>query len=174
MDAIMAAGAKQSGFVLVQGPPGTGKTHTLFGILNALHLSVSQLSYDNVLPKKGQPFDSKAKLDWLSDPTNPHLLICAPSNAAIDNVLRLVTERGFKDGLGNIYKPTCVRIGSANWNRTSNSALSLEGMVDDLMQQRREWNDQSKAEVDGLKSRLRGLEARSVYWYAVIGSGADG
>lgn len=34
----MAVLAEPFPFTLVQGPPGTGKTHTVWGILNILHL----------------------------------------------------------------------------------------------------------------------------------------
>jgi senataxin len=51
--------------LLIQGPPGTGKTHTITGI-------ISMLIYSNI---------SK-------------VLVCAPSNAAIDEVVTRLYRRG--------------------------------------------------------------------------------
>ena len=55
--------------MLVQGPPGTGKTHTIIGIISML-MSTRLAT-------------SKQKI-----------MICAPSNAAIDNIISRVIERG--------------------------------------------------------------------------------
>lgn len=49
--------------LLIQGPPGTGKTHTLIGIIKYLYLN------------------------W-EEQTLPRILICAPSNGAVDEVAR--------------------------------------------------------------------------------------
>ena len=55
---------RQRGFVLLQGPPGTGKTSTLLGLLSA--------QYD-YLRKVG---DTRK------------IMICAPSNAAVDHIVK--------------------------------------------------------------------------------------
>jgi superfamily I DNA and/or RNA helicase len=55
---------RQRGFVLLQGPPGTGKTSTLMGLLSA--------QYD-YLRKVGD---------------RRKILICAPSNAAVDHIVK--------------------------------------------------------------------------------------
>ena len=58
--------------LFIQGPPGTGKTHTLIGIIKHIYLK------------------------W--DDTNrlPRILICAPSNGAVDEISRrLYSERQF-------------------------------------------------------------------------------
>ena len=39
------------------------------------------------------------------------ILICAPSNAAIDEIIRKISEKGLLDASGNSYVPTLVRIG---------------------------------------------------------------
>jgi len=59
---------------LVTGPPGTGKTSIIVGILSAL------------------VHDEDAKV-----------LVCAPSNAAIDEATRRVVTSGFLDKYGNPY-----------------------------------------------------------------------
>ena len=56
----------ENDILLIQGPPGTGKTHTITGIISML-------------------MSSGAK----------KLLICAPSNAAVDEIVTRVSQRGF-------------------------------------------------------------------------------
>jgi superfamily I DNA and/or RNA helicase len=90
------------GFTLLQGPPGTGKTHTILGILSA---------FINSEPLSGK---------------QPYILVCAPSNAAIDEVATRVISEGLIDGNGNLRKDmNVVRIGSRNQN-----ALALRDKKD--------------------------------------------
>lgn len=42
----------------------------------------------------------------------PRILVCAPSNAAVDNIILKIMEDGFIDGGGQRYNPSIVRIGS--------------------------------------------------------------
>ena len=46
--AAAAGGGEPFPFTLVQGPPGTGKTHTVWGILNILHLVLYQRYYQHM------------------------------------------------------------------------------------------------------------------------------
>ena len=65
---------------LIHGPPGTGKTQTIVGLLDLIHL-----------------VDNK-----------PNILICAPSNGAIDELVFRIMYSGFANC--NL-KPKLVRIG---------------------------------------------------------------
>ena len=68
LDAISKAASITSGIVLLQGPPGTGKTHTIRGILSA------------IIQKE--------------KPNVPHILVCGPSNASVDEIAnRIATEK---------------------------------------------------------------------------------
>ena len=63
---------RESGIVLLQGPPGTGKTTTLMGLIAAQHYYLKNIIRE----------EEKQKI-----------LICAPSNAAVDHITkRLVCE----------------------------------------------------------------------------------
>lgn len=87
-EAVQAALDPLPGFTLIQGPPGTGKTHTLLAILSLLlHKSAA---------KSG-------------------VLVCAPTNAAIDEVVYRVAKSGLIDGDGN-KRTDCklVRLNSQN------------------------------------------------------------
>ena len=64
---------RQSGIVLLQGPPGTGKTTTLMGLLSAEYEYLRNV--------------------FTGDENKRKIMICAPSNAAVDHITkRLVCE----------------------------------------------------------------------------------
>jgi len=58
---------KSNDFLLIQGPPGTGKTHTIKGVISMLHQCM---------------------------PRNKKILVCAPSNAAIDEIVTRIISKG--------------------------------------------------------------------------------
>eukprot|EP00172_Hildenbrandia_rubra_P002981 Plantae.Rhodophyta-Hildenbrandia_rubra.ctg4294.p1 GENE.Plantae.Rhodophyta-Hildenbrandia_rubra.ctg4294~~Plantae.Rhodophyta-Hildenbrandia_rubra.ctg4294.p1 ORF type:complete len:1513 (-),score=241.36 Plantae.Rhodophyta-Hildenbrandia_rubra.ctg4294:10033-13911(-) len=72
---------------------------------------------------------SAADHDTQARPTRPRLLICAPSNAAVDEVVTRIVEGGFIDGQGRRYSPELVRTGYSE--RVSNAArlLTSEGQA---------------------------------------------
>jgi hypothetical protein len=76
-----------SGVTLIQGPPGTGKTHTILGIISAFLLSTGYAA------------------------NRPKVLVCAPSNAAIDELARRVVLSGLYDENGAARQDIkCVRL----------------------------------------------------------------
>jgi hypothetical protein len=75
--------------VLIQGPPGTGKTHTVIGLLSAI------LHEGNGSGKK-------------------RILVCAPSNTAIDEIISRIVNRGLYTSAEKRRKPSVVRIGSSD------------------------------------------------------------
>ncbi|GFZ10031.1 P-loop containing nucleoside triphosphate hydrolases superfamily protein [Actinidia rufa] len=121
-------------FTLVQGPPGTGKTHTVWGMLNVIHL-VQYQHYYNALVKKLAPESYKQTSKCNSDNISagsidevlqsmdqnlfrtlpklcpkPRMLVCAPSNAATNELLARVLDRGFIDGEMKVYRPDVTRL----------------------------------------------------------------
>ena len=66
---------RESGIVLLQGPPGTGKTTTLMGLLAAEYEYLKNI--------------------FAGDEDKRKIMICAPSNAAVD----LITKRLVCEGL---------------------------------------------------------------------------
>ncbi|KAL7717469.1 Splicing endonuclease positive effector sen1 [Entamoeba marina] len=85
------------GFSLVQGPPGTGKTKTLIGILGCLLY--------------GKP----AAVSTTRRPTttkHTKVIICAPSNAAVDEIVCRLQTEGVMNSSGLFQKPNVVRIGN--------------------------------------------------------------
>ena len=72
-------------------PPGTGKTKTIVGLIGALIASA-----DHQVSHRGK---------------SGKVLLCAPSNAAVDEVAKRL-KAGIRGSDGNIFYPKVVRIGS--------------------------------------------------------------
>ncbi|KAJ4701299.1 p-loop containing nucleoside triphosphate hydrolase superfamily protein [Melia azedarach] len=162
-------------FTLVQGPPGTGKTHTVWGMLNVIHL-VQYQHYYNSLLKKLAPESYKQANESNSDNVamgsidevlqnmdqnllrtlpklcpKPRMLVCAPSNAATDELLARVLDRGFIDGEMKVYRPDVARVGVDSQTRAA-QAVSVERRTEQLLLKSRE-------EVLGWMHNLKGREA---------------
>lgn len=86
--AIKGICCQQTGISLLQGPPGTGKTFTLISILSGLY---------NFLR--------------LTKSHRKHIMVCAPSNAAIDEIIKRVLENGLISENGDLIRPKIVRVG---------------------------------------------------------------
>lgn len=43
----------------------------------------------------------------------PHILVCAPSNSAVDNILERIIRRGFNQKNGDQYRPALLRVGAS-------------------------------------------------------------
>ncbi|CAN1292673.1 Helicase SEN1 [Linum perenne] len=162
-------------FTLVQGPPGTGKTHTVWGMLNVIHLVQYQHYYTSLL-KKLAPQSYKAANENNSESIvvgsidevlhnmdqnlfrslsklcpKPRMLVCAPSNAATDELLSRVLDRGFIDGEMKVYRPDVARVGVDSQSRAA-QAVSVERRTEQLLVKSRE-------EVSKWMQDLRGQEA---------------
>ncbi|XP_020886288.1 uncharacterized ATP-dependent helicase C29A10.10c isoform X2 [Arabidopsis lyrata subsp. lyrata] len=143
-------------FTLVQGPPGTGKTHTVWGMLNVIHLVQYQQYYTSLLKKLAPETYNQAN-ECSSDNilsgsidevlqnmdqnlfrtlpklcAKPRMLVCAPSNAATDELLSRVLDRGFIDGEMKVYRPDVARVGVDSQTRAA-QAVSVERRSDQLL-----------------------------------------
>lgn len=163
-------------FTLVQGPPGTGKTHTVWGMLNVIHL-VQYQHYYTALLKKLAPESYNQNQESKSDNVTtgsidqvlqsmdqnlfrtlpklcpkPRMLVCAPSNAATDELLSRVLDRGFIDGEMKVYRPDVARVGVDSHTRAA-QAVSVERRTEQLLLK-------SRDEVYGWMHQLRAREAQ--------------
>ncbi|XP_054820460.1 uncharacterized protein LOC129319420 [Prosopis cineraria] len=163
-------------FTLVQGPPGTGKTHTVWGMLNVIHLVQYQHYYTSLL-KKLAPESYKQANESNSENVpagsidevlqnmdqnlfrtlpklcpKPRMLVCAPSNAATDELLARVLDRGFIDGEMKVYRPDVARVGVDSQTRAA-QAVSVERRTEQLLIKSRE-------EILGWMHQLKNREAQ--------------
>jgi len=134
-------------FSLIHGPPGTGKTRTIIALLNALLVQkppgrvapqmkpAADLSDGTVVRtelRHGPSFSSfllarpahTAVASTSSAPDDPssihpqvRILVCAPSNAAVDEILRRLELHQMVDQHGNVTKlppQSIVRVGAGS------------------------------------------------------------
>jgi senataxin len=156
-----SSGGQPWPFTLVQGPPGTGKTHTVWGMLNVIHLVQYQRYYAALLKKLapgsvssdeysissgGEYYgDGGGTIDEVLQKMDnnlarvlpklcpkPRMLVCAPSNAATDELLSRVLDRGFIDGEMKQYRPDVARVGVDSQSRAA-QAVSVERRTEQLL-----------------------------------------
>jgi senataxin len=174
---------------LVQGPPGTGKTKTVLGMISAL-LCAKNLNESNKVK-------SIATTTNTSSSSSSHcsteeqgsgnggegstavaakknrLLICAPSNAAVDELLSRLQDDGIVNSRGKISKPKMVRLGkpldglsSSSPSSSSSSSfsrieqLTLDNQIDAILTQDQLWNEFNSyvEEYHSLLSQLKEIE----------------
>jgi senataxin len=93
---------RERGIVLLQGPPGTGKTSTLLGLLAAQYAYLKKIS-------------DKRKI-----------MICAPSNAAIDHITKRLRTEGLVDGNDKKIYPKVLRLGIVDTEDKDITGCSLD------------------------------------------------
>ncbi|THH27997.1 hypothetical protein EUX98_g6198 [Antrodiella citrinella] len=139
------------GFSLIQGPPGTGKTSTICGLVQlfltrrpkpatAIHVGRASGPGDREPPKK--------------------ILLCAPSNAAIDEItFRLkegVSGAGHKDATLKV-----VRVGAVKSMHASIKDVSLDALVDQkLNSDPNTVIKDARSEIASLRSQLESVRER--------------
>ncbi|KAK4528105.1 hypothetical protein GAYE_SCF51G6039 [Galdieria yellowstonensis] len=159
-EAVASCVTSSTGFHLIQGPPGTGKTNTLLAILNVLHVYGYQLYYDSLIEnwyqRKKDGSSTLTNRDSVSSGTmltgllgsldqtlsalsknvqKPRVMICAPSNAAVDEAMSKLLQHGFTDVNGNQYQPELVRIGANERVSEATKSLTAEGQAHDFYHQ---------------------------------------
>ncbi|KZV70184.1 hypothetical protein PENSPDRAFT_607629 [Peniophora sp. CONT] len=117
--AIVSA-LRSEGFALIQGPPGTGKTSTICSLVQAF---IAQRSDTGTVVTAGRSAASADKT------AVKKILICAPSNAAIDEVASRIRDRG----LSSQTPIKVVRIGAEKALNISTKDLALDALVDERL-----------------------------------------
>ena len=124
-NAVAAALVKELNVTLIKGPPGTGKTTTIVSLINAALLG----------------------LGFLEKTQRPKILVCAPSNAAIDVVLeRSLKNMKSKSG-DNKLNVKMVRIGSGTTNATAKK-IHIDALLDPRHKLNRLEKELAEVEVD--------------------------
>ena len=113
--AILSA-LSSHGFSLIQGPPGTGKTKTILGLIGAFISNRGKRAHG--VHQNGH-----------GNSTGEKLLLCAPSNAAVDEVAKRLKE-GVYDSEGKKFVPKVVRIGADSSINVSVNDIFLDTLVE--------------------------------------------
>ncbi|KAJ6619424.1 SEN1 N terminal-domain-containing protein [Mycena sp. CBHHK59/15] len=107
-----------NGFSLIQGPPGTGKTSTIVALVMAF-IARRPRAIPIHVGKNGQS----------EPPTGPQILICAPSNAAIDEIAHRIRDSApFRDNGKKV-----VRLGTLKSMNQNIADISLDQLVDNKL-----------------------------------------
>ncbi|KAG7400708.1 hypothetical protein PHYBOEH_004755 [Phytophthora boehmeriae] len=132
MQAILGCLGEESR-VIIQGPPGTGKTKTVLGLLSALldgaGLSTLQKAKGTARIRVGASLQNAktASVSKTVAETKIRILVAAPSNAAVDElVVRLLSEGLFDGEKGESYRPRIVRVGRPENGQLSSLAAARE------------------------------------------------
>jgi senataxin len=114
------------GFSLIQGPPGSGKTKTIIAIVGGL-LSQTLANTSKGAIRISMP-KPNGSTNTIGDAPSKKLLVCAPSNAAVDElVIRLKAGIKTKDGRG--HDINVVRIGRSDAINTQVIDVTMEALV---------------------------------------------
>ena len=84
-------------------------------------------------------------------------MVCAPSNAAVDNVIIKVMEEGFRDGNGMRYNPVICRVGSGGSRNDLVRDVTLQGYVDKFLEESSRDPTVNTARISSLKAESKRL-----------------
>ncbi|KAF9738293.1 hypothetical protein PMIN06_001829 [Paraphaeosphaeria minitans] len=105
-------------FTLIQGPPGSGKTKTITAIVGTI-LSENLRKGGKSAPVPGQT---------LTDAAAKKLLLCAPSNAAVDELV-MRFKAGIKTSDGVEHKVNIVRLGKSDAMNENVRDVTLDELI---------------------------------------------
>lgn len=166
-----ASTARRCPFTMVQGPPGTGKTHTLWGMLNVFHAMALRREEGSLIAalrhkEECSSDDEEDPLLSFATPSlslgaltacKPHILVCAPSNAAVDVLVQRILALGFFDANGSPYIPRIARLASQDAaTAVSVASVDVGRAVDMLAGLKKADADRQVAQAEIEVERARG------------------
>lgn len=136
-----------SGFTLCQGPPGTGKTKMILSLIASL---VKEHSTTRHAPEKVSLNNAKR---------GAHILVCAPSNAGCDEIVRRL-KTGVSLPNGELLKLKVVRVGTSEAIHPENLDVFLDNLVQEQLLASSEYKElpekgSNKKELAALQDELR-------------------
>ena len=132
--AVATALLNPNPFTLIQGPPGTGKTKAIEGLLGAIFSG----------PFHGNPISVHY----------PRVLICAPSNAAVDEIVRRI-KNGVRGSRGNQIHLKVIRIGAQDSMHEQVRDVSIEHSVEKGLE---EQISETLRLAEGQKAQIKNLK----------------
>ncbi|THH12551.1 hypothetical protein EW146_g7587 [Bondarzewia mesenterica] len=145
----IASSMRTEGFTLIQGPPGTGKTSTICGLVQSFLASRPRPTTAINAGRAPGPVDKSQ---------SKKILLCAPSNAAIDELAYRVKE-GISGSGRMLIAPKVVRVGADKAINLSVKDISLDYLVDqklDTAPDSKKPKD-SNSEILGLRTELESI-----------------
>ncbi|KAF9287322.1 DEAD-box type RNA helicase [Mortierella alpina] len=120
--AIVGAIERPKGFTLIQGPPGTGKTKTILGLVGALLADGARTRAAPAVQA------SRSAERPLQTGTVSRILVCAPSNAAIDEIVKRL-KGGIRNTTGELFIPKVVRVGTLDTVNAEVKDVALDSLI---------------------------------------------
>lgn len=157
-EAVRALAAPRQGFALLQGPPGTGKTKVVLSLLSAL-FATRRRPQKVAMPGSGAG----------GGRTRVRLLVCAPSNCAVDEIVARVLRLGLVDTDGKVWQPTIVRLGPRDSVSEGSAACHLETK----MQARAAQEARSARSGGRDDGRVAVLREADIVCCTLVGAGVD-
>lgn len=107
------------------------ETTTLVAVLNSLHIRQFNKYYEEVRRIAALPTGARQSALEMARKYKPRLLVCAPSNAAVDNIILKIMQDGFVDGKGQRYNPSMIRVGVGQSDAVR--PVALETKIDSIL-----------------------------------------
>ncbi|XP_048318227.2 uncharacterized protein LOC107428153 isoform X1 [Ziziphus jujuba] len=185
---------------LIQGPPGTGKTRTILAIASGLLASQKTNHARNPIDGSGKQnrtsvlkisqtaaiaraWQDAALARQLNEDVQNHpksmentargrILICAQSNAAVDELVSRISSHGLHGSDGKMYKPYLVRVGNVKTVHSNSLPFFIDTLVDQrLADEKTKLNDgkndlsvnssvELRSNLEKLVDRIRFYEAK--------------
>ncbi|SOV80971.1 conserved Plasmodium protein, unknown function [Plasmodium sp. gorilla clade G3] len=107
---------------LIQGPPGTGKTKTVIGIVSVLYALIYKKIYEKDKKKKDLLYNEQN-----NNTKKKKILICSPSNSAIDEIAKRILNEGLLNftNLINSYENKIKRNNNTSTKYSSNNKKKI-------------------------------------------------